>query len=118
MPEPSIQSDIAEIVAGAAAAAAAIVFGLQKAVSFLTKARVDVAESSAKAAQANAQADVVHGLRDELARMTEQNAKLAMALNQLQLEVVGLRTENAELRQTIQTLHGEVARLSNIGTTK
>lgn len=104
MADPGAPTSLAEIIAGAGAVAAALVVGLNKAVAILGKTRIDTAHSSA-------QAEVVNGLREELARMRMQNAELAETLNDLQKEVIYLRSENAELQETIQSLRSEVQRL-------
>lgn len=70
-----------------------------------------------ESASAGATTDVIEGMRTELARMTEQNSKLAKALNELQLEVVKLSSENAELLTTVRHLHSEVRFLRSRGIT-
>ena len=56
-------------------------------------------------------------LRDELNRLVDQNGKMADALNLLQMEVVALRGENADLHTTVRHLHSEVRRLRRAGAT-
>ena len=107
--EPGL-GGLTETIAGAGAIAAALVLGIQKVIKSFGESRTGLARDSA-------QADVVNGLRDELARMTEQNGKMADALNSLQLEVVKLRGENAELHTTVRHLHNEVRRLRKAGAT-
>jgi len=62
-------------------------------------------------AQHEAQTDVVQLMRDELARMAEQNSKLAAFVNNLQLRVAELNDQNSVLQRTVASLREEVAQL-------
>ena len=56
----------------------------------------------------HAASDVINLLREELARLSEQNSRLAEAVNNLQTEVLELRAENVTLKLAIKGLsHGQ-----------
>ena len=52
--------------------------------------------------QQDSMTDVLTHLRAEITRLSEQNEKLAIAVNRLQLEVIGLRHENAALQRSVE----------------
>lgn len=108
--DPPWYSAITEHVATIGALAAAVLLGLQKAIKTFGESRSGLARDSA-------QAEIVNGLRDELNRLVDQNGKMADALNLLQMEVVALRGENADLHTTVRHLHSEVRRLRRAGAT-
>lgn len=97
--DPISQSVMAQWVAGALAGGAGLVLTFQKMwkgwVSDKRDRTID-----------EAQTQIVEGLRTELARLHEQNGRLALAVNELQLEMTELRAHNAQL--TVQ-----IARLSS-----
>lgn len=100
---------ITEAAAVASAIAAGLVLGVQKAWKVWGDSRTDHSKSAA-------QVEVIDQLREELVRMSVQNTKLADCLNTLQLEVINLRGENAELRTTIRHLNSEVRALRKSGS--
>lgn len=106
--EPS--GNLVEIVAAVSAAVAAIIIGVQKAWKAWGEGRTGHS-------RAEAQIEVIDQLREELVRMAVQNTKLAECLNALQLEVINLRSENADLHTTVRHLHSEVRRLRQAGAT-
>lgn len=98
-----------EWVFAASAVAAALVVGVQKIWKIWNDTRTDHSKASAHI-------EVIDQLREELVRMAVQNTKLADCLNTLQLEVINLRGENAELRTTIRHLNSEVRALRKSGS--
>lgn len=89
---------------------AAVVLGWQRALKLFSRDRAD-------AASANAETGVVQLMRDELARLAEQNGVLAIAVNTLQNEIVELRKRNGELEVMVGRLKGEIGRLTSQGET-
>mgnify|MGYP000016286809 CR=1 FL=1 len=87
----------------AAAVGAAVVFG-RKLLKNVTETKVEYTADQARAL-------VLDQMRGELARMGEQNGRLADSLNALQHEVLALRSENADLHDTVRALRSEVATL-------
>lgn len=59
-------------------------------------------------ASADGEIEVINSLRSELARLSEQNGRLADSLNELQVEVVSLRVENAQLHRTVKQLNEQI----------
>lgn len=105
MPDPSsTPTSIAEIIIGAGAVASALVVGANKLIAMWGATKV---ESS----HAAAQAEIVNGLRDELARLRAQNCEFATTMDNLRQEITHLRLENLQLQETIESLRGEVLRL-------
>lgn len=52
----------------------------------------------------DAASDVIAMLREEVERLSNQNTKLAAIVNELQMQVVELRQENAELRADVKRI--------------
>lgn len=95
--EPSTL-DLAQLIAGAAAALIALAIFAQK---FLNTWQSNKAENS-----------VINLMHTELERMSEQNAHLSEELGKLQQEIIKLNRQLRELTQENQKLHAEVATLT------
>jgi FtsZ-binding cell division protein ZapB len=108
--DPPTTGVITEYVAVISAAAVAMLLGAQRAIKAFGESRSGLARDSA-------QTEIVNELREELNRLVEQNGKMADAINLMQMEVVALRGENADLHTTVRSLHAEVRRLRRAGAT-
>jgi len=108
IPDPVDPDAIAQVGAAIAAFVAAALFAAKRVIKAFGEARSDHAGASAHV-------EVIDQLRQELVRMAVQNTKLAECLNSLQLEVINLRGENADLHTTVRHLHSEVRRLRQAG---
>lgn len=102
VPPPNYSFTEAVAAAGAVATAAAVGF---------MKLFERFKGTQRMATGADAEMDVINGLRTELTRLSEQNGKLADSLNELQDEVILLRRENAQLHLTVSQLNNEIALL-------
>ena len=92
-------------------------------------------QGAAESQRADAEIDVITGLREEVKRLSDQNDKLAKRLNDMQdqsvelnAQITALRIENSQLRHEIANLnsqnlklqdeivklHGEITRLQTI----
>lgn len=78
-------------------------------------------QGAAESQRADAEIDVIAGLREEVKRLSDQNDKLAKRLNEMQDqsvllrdEISALRVENGQLRREIGELHKEIERLRKI----
>lgn len=62
------------------------------------------ATGKSEASKAMAEVDIVEQLRSEVARLADQNDKLAKTVNELQLQLIEVRRENADLKALIDRL--------------
>ncbi len=75
----------------------------------ILKARKESSKDGKDIAASDATKDVIELLRQEVARLSRQNAALAELVNQLQIQVIALRRENSELdfiKRTASNLYG------------
>ena len=86
-----LQTDIAAVGAIITGLAAAFAVGWQKI------RRVNAYDKN-EAESSNAHIGILDMLRDEINRLSVQNTKLTDIVNKLQIEVIELRQENAELQ--------------------
>ena len=78
-----------------AAAAASVVLGYRKI------RRMASADKNAETST-DTHTNVMEMLRNEVARLSEQNTKLTIIVSSLQLEIIALRDENAALLRTLR----------------
>lgn len=89
-------SDAGQSVLGwIVAAAASLVLGYRKI------RRLSSADKNAETST-DTQTSIMEMLRNEVARLSEQNTKLTIIVSSLQLEIIALRDENAALLRTIR----------------
>lgn len=89
-----LKTDVSSVTAWIVAAGGGILLGLVKLRSMLSSEKTSTAGSDASGG-------VIEMLRVEVNRLAEQNTRLATMVNDLQLQVIALRTENSELRTLI-----------------
>ncbi len=98
---PSAGFSFTEAVGAAAALATGAAVGFLKLWERLKSTQKTVAST-------DGEIEVINSLRSELARLSDQNGRLADSLNELQIEVVSLRVENAQLHKTVKQLNGQI----------
>lgn len=80
------------------------IFGGFGAWLFLKKFLVRSAIETTNLSAADGYSDVIQTLRDEVKRLGEANADLAVMLNQIQLENIALKNELAKMQQLVARL--------------
>lgn len=113
---------IPDLVDNWPAATAGIAAALAGAVLYGKRVLTSFAREDANTVRAEAEVDIITSLRSELDRLGQQNVMLAEQLIKLQATAIDLqdavritRRENGELRDEIQSLRGEISRLSRPG---
>jgi uncharacterized protein YlxW (UPF0749 family) len=111
-PDPNETSAFANLAGGALGGLvtllAALALGTKKALKMWGEAKTEHAHDSA-------QSELINGLRDEVSRLADQNAKLAECVNSMQMQLISLRGENADLHTTVRHLNKEVGLLRRAG---
>lgn len=105
-----MELDIPSTGTGLLSAFSAIVIG---AALWLRKIKPDLAVSDKVAAIANADTGIVERLEKECNRMARQNDILADKVNEFQLQLLNLTTENAKLHQEVCAMREENSDLRN-----